>query len=442
MSQPQLEEDGLAQFSLEPPKPIGEIKAEKIQQVMDSQAKKDTYQSVTQTITPEMKSALDKQVEELAAQILSADSDSQEFKDLANTLNSLGNKEIRKTSNLSERMLTRGSLKSLKENDHAGVGNEQIANELIKLRQQVVQLDPNSRKTLSKRGLMRLLPFGAGKKIENYAQQYKSAKTVLDEIVTALYQGKDTLIEDNAHIDEDKSHMQKLMKDIEQYAYIIQKFDEKVEERLPEIEAVDRVKAENVRQEILFPIRKKRIDLLQHLAVSMQGYMALQVIRSNNDELIRGVDNATTTTMAALRTAITISEALNAQKQVIDAVNNVNELSSNLLLSSSEALNKQGTEIHKQASNSAISVEKLDKAFVNVFAALDAMDTYRSQALPNMKKTIDSLENTVNKAKGYMSVERKAAVADIAKEVFTSEEPDTTGPSGVVNVVKPKRNKV
>jgi uncharacterized protein YaaN involved in tellurite resistance len=286
------------------------------------------------------------------------------------------------------------------------------------------------------------LPFGAGKKIENYAQQYKSAKTVLDEIVTALYQGKDTLIEDNAHIDEDKSHMQKLMKDIEQYAYIIQKFDEKVEERLPEIEAVDRVKAENVRQEILFPIRKKRIDLLQHLAVSMQGYMALQVIRSNNDELIRGVDNATTTTMAALRTAITISEALNAQKQVIDAVNNVNELSSNLLLSSSEALNKQGTEIHKQASNSAISVEKLDKAFVNVFAALDAMDTYRSQALPNMKKTIDSLENTVNKAKGYMSVERKAAVADIAKEVFTSEEPDTTGPSGVVNVVKPKRNKV
>lgn len=440
MSQPQLEQDSLSDFQLDVPKPVNEIKADDIKNRMDAQAHKEEYQSVSKTITPEMKTALDKQVEELAAQILAADANSAEFKDLATTLNTLGNKEIRKTSSLSERMLTRGSLKSLKENDAAGVGNEQIANELIKLRQQVVQLDPNSRKTLSKKGLLRLLPFGAGKKIDNYAQQYKSAKTVLDEIVTALYQGKDTLIEDNAHIDEDKANMQKLMRDIEQYAYIIQKFDEKVEEKLPEIEAEDRMKAENVRQEILFPIRKKRIDLLQHLAVSMQGYMALQVIRSNNDELIRGVDNATTTTMAALRTAITISEALNAQKQVIDAVHQVNELSNNLLLSSSEALNRQGTEIHKQASNSAISIEKLDKAFVNVFAALDAMDTYRSQALPNMKKTIESLEKTVGKAKTYMSVERKAAVADIAKDVFTNEEPE--GPSGVVNIVKPKKNKV
>ncbi len=45
---------------------------------------------------------------------------------------------------------------------------------------------------------------------------------------------------------------------------------------------------------------------MTQLAVAVQGYMALDLIRRNNLELIRGVDRAQTTTVAALRTAVIV----------------------------------------------------------------------------------------------------------------------------------------
>ena len=49
---------------------------------------------------------------------------------------------------------------------------------------------------------------------------------------------------------------------------------------------------------------------MTQMAVAVQGYMALDLIRRNNLELIRGVDRAQTTTIAALRTAVMVSQAL------------------------------------------------------------------------------------------------------------------------------------
>ena len=55
---------------------------------------------------------------------------------------------------------------------------------------------------------------------------------------------------------------------------------------------------------MLFYARQKVTDLLIQLAVNIQGYLALDMIRKNNLELMKGVDRATTTTIAALRTAV------------------------------------------------------------------------------------------------------------------------------------------
>ena len=65
-----------------------------------------------------------------------------------------------------------------------------------------------------------------------------------------------------------------------------------------------------VREEMLFYARQKVTDLLTQLAVNIQGYLALDMIRKNNLELMKGVDRATTTTVAALRTAVIVAQAL------------------------------------------------------------------------------------------------------------------------------------
>ena len=75
---------------------------------------------------------------------------------------------------------------------------------------------------------------------------------------------------------------------------------------------------------MLFSVRQKHQDLLTQLAVSVQGYLALDLIRRNNVELIKGVQRATTTTVSALRTAVIVAQALADQKLVLDQITALN----------------------------------------------------------------------------------------------------------------------
>ena len=47
-------------------------------------------------------------------------------------------------------------------------------------------------------------------------------------------------------------------------------------------------KSRVVREEMLFYVRQKVQDLLTQLAVNIQGYLALDMVRKNNLELIKG----------------------------------------------------------------------------------------------------------------------------------------------------------
>jgi uncharacterized protein YaaN involved in tellurite resistance len=157
----------------------------------------------------------------------------------------------------------------------------------------------------------------------------------------------------------------------------------------------------------LFPIRQRRQDLMTQMAVNVQGYMALDLIRRNNIELIKGVDRAQTTTIAALRIAVIVSQALSRQKLVLDQINALNTVTSNLIESTSEQLKVQGTAINQQAASSTVSVEKLQAAFDNVFATMDAVDTFRAQAVDSMAQTVSALEGQIERARPYLERTRR-----------------------------------
>ncbi len=128
---------------------------------------------------------------------------------------------------------------------------------------------------------------------------------------------------------------------------------------------------------------------MTQLAVSVQGYLALDLVRKNNIELIKGVDRAQTTTVAALRTAVIVAQALANQKLVLDQINALNATTNQMILSTSEMLRQQSGQIQEQASSSTVSVETLQKAFDNVFATMDAIDTYKAKAVDSMATTVD-----------------------------------------------------
>lgn len=428
------EEVGIEEFDFEmgTTKAVSKVKVEDVEEKteqVDTQGRVGVTKLEQETINN-----LNGQVDKIMTDLISTPSNSQEMKDLTSALNKMGDAEINKTAGMSNRMLQR-PIRGLRGN---ATGGDTVADGLKNLRMKVEKLDPSKRDKLFTKNTFLGIKMPWADKVNSYFQEYKSSEDQLDAIIKSLTNGKDELIHDNATIEEEKEQMQELMVRLEQYAYIMKRLDKKIEDRLPEIQAEDQLKAEDIKQEILFPIRQKRMDLLQHLAVSMQGYMALQVIKQNNNELIRGVDRATKTTVAALRTAIIVSEALGTQRLVLTQINEVNNVTNNLIERNSELLKTQGVEIQKQATQSSVNAQTLEKSFQNIFQAMDAIDNYRAQALPQMAKTIESLESSVQNAKNYLSSRRENRIGDFAKELVDGTD-STTDDNGVVQIrAKPK----
>jgi uncharacterized protein YaaN involved in tellurite resistance len=146
---------------------------------------------------------------------------------------------------------------------------------------------------------------------------------------------------------------------------------------------------------------------MTQMAVSVQGYMALDLVRKNNLELIKGVDRAQTTTISALRTAVIVSQALARQKLVLDQITALNTTTSNLIESTSQQLRTQGAEINQQAASSTIDVQKLQAAFDNVFQTMDAIDSFRAQSVDSMAQTVTALQGQIERARPYLERTRR-----------------------------------
>ena len=66
----------------------------------------------------------------------------------------------------------------------------------------------------------------------------------------------------------------------------------------------------------MLPIRRRRQDILTHLAVAAQGYAALRTIERTNESLARAIDTAATTTLSAVRAAALAARAVATAERV------------------------------------------------------------------------------------------------------------------------------
>ncbi|MBW8880846.1 MAG: toxic anion resistance protein, partial [Asticcacaulis sp.] len=246
-------------------------------------------------------------------------------------------------------------------------------------------------------------------KIKAYFDRYASAQSHINAILTTLTRGKDELLEDNIAIEGERRKMWELMGKLEQTIHSSKTLDSRLETRAMELETSDPAKSRAIKETALFYVRQRTTDLLTQMAVTVQGYLALDLVKKNNIELIKGVDRASTTTIAALRTAVTVAQALASQKLVLDQITALNTTTSNLIESTSELLKSNTARIHEQAASATIQVETLQRAFANIYATMDAVDEFKIKALSSMKQTVDTLSAETEKAKAYIARAEGAA---------------------------------
>ncbi len=353
-------------------------------------------------VSDDNKSKLEGKVDAFVADLVSSDANSPEFGKKVDQITNMGRKEIATAAGMSNRFLDRPIRAIDKE---SGVG----AN-LAELRKTVEALDPGKHGKLSTgRKLFGIIPFG--NPMKRYFQSYQSAQGHIQSILVHLGSGKDELLMDNAAIDVERQKLWEAMGNLEQMIHISKVLDTKLEEKAADLDATEPAKAKALRESALFYVRQRTQDLLTQMAVTVQGYLALDLVKKNNVELVKGVDRASTTTVGALRTAVTVAQALTNQRLVLDQVTALNATTANIIDSTGTMLRDQTGRIHEQAAASTIPLETLQRAFQNIYDTMDNIDTFKVKALESMKQTVTTLSAEVEKSRGYIARAEGAAQA-------------------------------
>jgi uncharacterized protein YaaN involved in tellurite resistance len=355
-------------------------------------------------IEDKVRDQLDERAAAFAESVTALDPRTPEFLAKVNDVSNLGDGEVRASAQVTNRMLERSVSVLADARGEGADAQQRVAKNLVELRRVVEDLDPGDagrgpRKFLSK------LPFG--NKLRDLVSRYQSANANINKIVISLRSGQDELRRDNAAIQGERARLWESMKKLQEYAVLAQALDQAVSTKIGEVELSDPQKADSLKADVLFPVRQKYQDLLVQLAVSAQGYLAMDTIRRNNDELIKGVERASTTTVSALRVAVTIAQALANQKQVIEQVTALRGTTEEIIRANAAMLAQQSGQIQQIAADPAVGVATLKAAFDQIYQTLDSIDTFKAQAVENMATTVESLNGELQRSAAYLDRSRR-----------------------------------
>lgn len=324
---------------------------------------------------------LKKQAETNVSEIIALDMDSLEKrKMILKSIESFG-------MNTMQDSAKRNSILQVSVGNFSKMGDEggSVAKGLLDLQREIKDLDP-SIVDFAKTGFFSKF-FNP---LRSYFARYQKADGIINDIINSLEKGKATLKNDNTTLEIERQTLRDLTKKLSGEVEIGASMDDAIAKDIENANAIneDPEKIKFVTEEIQFPLRQRVMDMQQMIVVNQQGIMAIEVVRRNNKELIRGIDRAKNVTISAMRIAVIVASALYNQKIVLEKIEKLNATTNELISGTSRMLKEQGAEIHKQSMETNISVETLKTAFADVISAMDAISTYKKEALPKMKETI------------------------------------------------------
>ncbi|MFH8625062.1 toxic anion resistance protein [Streptomyces vietnamensis] len=376
-----------APLVLTPPEPVPAVRAEQASGLVP--------------LDESVRTEMSRRAVEYVGSLSGLDPRSPEFAGRIGEITALGAGEMRTAAQQSNRMLDR-TIRSLGEGT-GGDAQARVGSSLVELRRTVEDLAPQDTPGKGFKGLLSKLP--GGNRLRDHVAKYASSQATLNRIVDALRNGRDELRRDNAALQTERARLWETMGKLQEYAVLTDALDAAVEERIAL--TPDPGQADALRADVLFPVRQKHQDLLTQLAVCAQGYLAMDVVRRNNDELIKGVERAATTTVSALKIAVMLASALENQRKVTEQVKALRSTTEDIIRRNAEALEGQAGEIQQIAADPAVGAETLRIAFQQIYRTLDAIDTYKVQATESMAATVESLTAELQEASAHLARSRR-----------------------------------
>lgn len=379
-------------MTLQPPEPAPAPVAEPpVEEVKDDKAL-SMLEPLDQAVSTELSQRAEKWLNTVAA----LNPHSQEFQAQIIAIGNVARKTFESTAQTSSRFME----KSLRDAKAEGSkSQQQVSSSLLELRTVMNDLAPSD-KTFAQKALGWVPGFNA---IKKYFNSFESNQKQLNSVLRSLDAGQEQLQRDNAELAVERRKLWEDLHELQRAEGLLEQIDEQVVGKIESLKSEGQAEQAGIlEKDLLFAVRQRRQDIQTQIAVTIQSYLSMGIIDANNRQLIQGVDRAKTTTVTALRTAVITAEALENQKLVLDQIDAVNKTTNDLINRTSDMLAQNSVRTQKQAVESGVAVETLNRAFDSVFKTMDGIDQFRIEANKNFAQTIDVLKSQVDRAQPYL----------------------------------------
>ena len=351
----------------------------------------------------DLKARVEAQAEAFVRALLVADVHGEDFRRRMDSAFKLGRKEIAQATRLNS-AFTRQS--------YRGIESSAACQAMSELRGIMDQMNPVRFGDLFEPSkLLGFLP--GGDRLKAYFRKFESASRQIDVLVARLSEAQDELERDAIALEESKKQLWEAMQNLKAAAHFSQVLEKKLKAQIESLRATDANRARVLEQEALFYAVQNYEGLLTQLAVSVNGYLAMEPLKKTAREMSIGIDRLKTSGMSALAVAQTIAIATGNQMRIQDALQKTREVIGNLVAQSAAQLGQHAQTVGKAATDPTLELAKLQAAFDHTFKALDAMDSFRSAAIAGMARSNEALQALIDKSQPC--VERAAQGAAASK---------------------------
>ncbi|WP_269148901.1 toxic anion resistance protein [Bordetella ansorpii] len=195
-----------------------------------------------------------------------------------------------------------------------------------------------------------------------------------------------------------------------------EKLDTQVSSRVDALKATDPDRARALEQEVLFYVRQNYQDMQTQMAVNVNGYLSMTVLKKTAREMVNGCNRVATTGMSALATAQTVARATGNQIQVMEMLQGVSTTIGDLVTETSRQLGQHVQRTGEFAADPLIGVQRIQEMMDNTFKAMDAMDTFRSQAIETMGKNNALMKAQIERSEQYLDRSRQQAASEAVRQ--------------------------
>jgi uncharacterized protein YaaN involved in tellurite resistance len=269
-----------------------------------------------------------------------------------------------------------------------------IPKDLVELRMMLDKINPHK---IEKRGffskLLGKVP-GVGDRLKEIAIRYESVQTQIDLIVNNIREGRDTLIRDNISLEQLYDDVKAQQLAVQKNAYLGELIIAELEKR---VAATTDPALKQKLEMALHAIAMRVQDLRTMEQVNMQFFVSIDLTTNNNHLLAQAVDRTLTVTTNVITVGLAIAAALANQKRTMEATKATQEYAGNILASNAAAIRQQTADIAQMYNNPVLALEKVQKSYDDLMAAMDEVEKVKRQGIDTAKQGMARLSDMSGK---------------------------------------------